>query len=117
MVGWYSDKWPSQGSSGSDARALRPPQTTNLLRAHLAIFTRILFILNLRRAGEHARWMAEHVSTSVQHQREPTKSNARCWTPPATALLIAVLLVVGCETGSYDATAACPPIAEYSTYD
>ena len=111
MVGWCSDKGPSQGSSGSDARALRPPQTTNLLRAHLAIFTRILFILTLRRAGERAGWMAERVSTSERTHEIQRKML------DAAGLLIAVLLLVGCETVSSNATAGRPPIVEYSASD
>ena len=45
------------------------------------------------------------------------KSNAKCWTPPAAALLIAMLLLVGCATVSSDTQAVCPPIVEYSTSD
>jgi len=45
------------------------------------------------------------------------KSNAKCWTPPAAALLIAMLSLAGCATVSSDAMAACPPIVEYSTSD
>lgn len=55
--------------------------------------------------------------SGFQNQREPTKSNARCWTPPAAALLIAVLLLVGCETVSSDATTVRPPIVEYRAPD
>ena len=45
------------------------------------------------------------------------KFNARCWTPLAAALLIAMLLLSGCGTGGSDALAACPPIVEYSASD
>lgn len=45
------------------------------------------------------------------------KSNVRCWTPPAAALLIAMLLLVGCATVSSDTQARCPPIVDYNTND
>ena len=45
------------------------------------------------------------------------KSNARCWTPPAVGLLIAMLLLAGCAMVSSDASTACPPIVEYSAFD
>jgi len=45
------------------------------------------------------------------------KSNAKCWTPPAAVLLIAMLWLSGCAAVSSDASTACPPIVEYSTSD
>lgn len=45
------------------------------------------------------------------------KFNARCWMPPATALLIAMLWLSGCATVGSDALAACPPVVEYSVAD
>ena len=45
------------------------------------------------------------------------KSNAVCWTPPAAAPLIAMLLLSGCAMGSSDAQAVCPPVVQYSTAD
>ncbi len=45
------------------------------------------------------------------------KSNARCWTQPAAALLIAMLWLSGCATVSSDPMAVCPPIVEYSDTD
>jgi uncharacterized lipoprotein YmbA len=45
------------------------------------------------------------------------KSNVRCWTPPAAALLIAMLWLSGCATVSSDTQAVCLPIVEYSDSD
>nr|WP_074818999.1 hypothetical protein [Pseudorhodobacter antarcticus] len=45
------------------------------------------------------------------------KSNAKCWTPPAAALLIAMLWLSGCAMVSSDPSTACPPTVEYSTSD
>ena len=42
------------------------------------------------------------------------KSNARCWTPPAAAPLIAMLWLTGCATGGSDVPAVCPPVVKYS---
>ncbi|WP_187393768.1 hypothetical protein [Oceaniovalibus sp. ACAM 378] len=42
--------------------------------------------------------------------------NARCWTPPAAALMIAMLSLSASSTGSYDRSGrVCPPVVEYST--
>jgi hypothetical protein len=43
--------------------------------------------------------------------------NARCWTRPAAALLIATLWLSACATASSDARALCPPVVPYSTTD
>mgnify|MGYP001090902058 CR=1 FL=1 len=43
--------------------------------------------------------------------------NARCWTPPAAAPLIAMLWLSACATGGSDAHALCPPVVEYTTAD
>ena len=45
------------------------------------------------------------------------KSNARCWTPQAAALLIVMLLLSACAMGGSDARAPCPPVVEYSAAD
>lgn len=45
------------------------------------------------------------------------KSNARCWTPPAAAPLIAMLLLTGCAMGGSDTRSPCPPVVEYSAAD
>ena len=45
------------------------------------------------------------------------KYNARCWTPPAAAPLIAMLCLTGCATGGFDDPAVCPPVVEYTTTD
>ena len=45
------------------------------------------------------------------------KSNAGCWTPPATTLLIAMLLLTGSRMGSFDRQAHCLPVVEYSAAD
>lgn len=46
------------------------------------------------------------------------RSNARCWTPPAAALLIVMLLLTGCAMGGSDRPwQVCPPVVEYSTAD
>lgn len=42
------------------------------------------------------------------------KSNAECWTPPATAPLIAMLWLSGCAMGGFDARATCPNVVDYS---
>ena len=44
-------------------------------------------------------------------------SNARCWMPPAAALMIAMLWLNGCATGDFDARAPCPPVVPYSAAD
>ena len=45
------------------------------------------------------------------------KSNARCWTPPAAAPLIAMLWLSACAMGSFDPRPTCPPVVEYSVAD
>lgn len=46
------------------------------------------------------------------------KFNARCWTPPAVAPLIAMLWLSACAMGGSDRpTIACPPVVEYSQAD
>ena len=43
------------------------------------------------------------------------KSTARCWTPPAAAPLIVMLLLSACAMGGSDRTGqVCPPVVEYS---
>lgn len=45
------------------------------------------------------------------------KSNAKCWTPPAAALLIAMLWLTACAMAGSDTRAPCPPVVEYSAAD
>ncbi len=45
------------------------------------------------------------------------KSNARCWTPPAAALLIVMLLLSAYAMGGSEARAPCLPIVDYSMAD
>ena len=45
------------------------------------------------------------------------KSNARCWKPPAAALLIVMLLLSACAMGNFDPRPTCPPVVEYSVAD
>ena len=46
------------------------------------------------------------------------KSNARCWTPPAAVLLIAMLWLSACSMGGSDRLGqVCPPLVEYSVAD
>ena len=45
------------------------------------------------------------------------KSNAKCWTPPAAAPLIAMLWLSACAMGGSDALTPCPPVVEYSVVD
>ena len=45
------------------------------------------------------------------------KSNGRCWTLPAAALLIAMLWLSACAMGDFDGLAACPPVAKYTKVD
>ncbi|MCQ0094226.1 hypothetical protein [Roseovarius sp. M141] len=45
------------------------------------------------------------------------KSTARCSTPPAAALLIAMLSLSACATASSDARPPCPPVVPYSATD
>lgn len=46
------------------------------------------------------------------------KSNAKCWTPPAAAPLIAMLWLTGCAMGGSDQLGhVCPPVVEYSPAD
>ncbi|RID89990.1 hypothetical protein D2N39_20215 [Gemmobacter lutimaris] len=44
------------------------------------------------------------------------KFNVKCWTPPATAPLIAMLWLSACGmAGSDRPRQVCPPVVEYST--
>lgn len=45
------------------------------------------------------------------------KSNARCWTPPAAAPLIAMLWMSACGMDGSETGAPCPPVVEYSAAD
>ena len=40
------------------------------------------------------------------------KPNARCWTPPAAAPLIAMLWLGACLTAGSDTHVPCPPVVE-----
>ncbi|MFZ1469452.1 MAG: hypothetical protein WAT09_10805 [Paracoccaceae bacterium] len=53
-----------------------------------------------------------------QHRREPMKSNARCWTPPVVAQLIAMIWPSACAMGGSDERGqACPPAVDYNRSD
>ncbi len=45
------------------------------------------------------------------------KSNAKCWTQPATAPLIVMLLLSACAMGVSETHAPCPPVVKYTTSD
>ena len=45
------------------------------------------------------------------------KLNARCWTLPAAAPLIAMLWLTGCAMGGSDIAAPCPPVVKYTKVD
>jgi hypothetical protein len=45
------------------------------------------------------------------------KSNAKCWMPPAAALLIVMLLLNGCAMADSDIRTPCPPIVDYTITD
>ena len=45
------------------------------------------------------------------------KSNAKCWTQPAAALLIAMLCLSACAMRGSEARAPCPPIVDYTAAD
>ena len=45
------------------------------------------------------------------------KSNARCWTQPAAAPLIAMLWLSGCAMVGSNMNTPCPPVVEYSAAD
>lgn len=40
--------------------------------------------------------------------------NARCWTPQAAALVIAMIFLSACVRADSEAQVACPPVVEYS---
>ena len=43
------------------------------------------------------------------------KYNAKCWTPPAAALMAAMIFLSACAMAGSDATpSACPPVVDYS---
>ena len=45
------------------------------------------------------------------------KSNAKCWTPPAAAPLIAMLWLTACAMAGSESKAPCPPIVDYTMAD
>ena len=45
------------------------------------------------------------------------KSNAKCWTPPAAALLTGMLWLSACAMGSSEPGAPCPPVVEFTSGD
>ena len=45
------------------------------------------------------------------------KSNARCWTLPVAALLIAMLWLTGCAMDGSEGQVPCPPIVDYTPAD
>ena len=44
-------------------------------------------------------------------------SNARCWTPPPAAPLIAMLWLTACAMAGSESKAPCPPIVDYTMAD
>lgn len=73
--------------------------------------TILLFLLNLRHAGERAGWLGN----AFHPCREHMQSNARCWTQPAAALGVAMIWLGGCAMVSSDPRASiCPSVVEYS---
>ena len=44
-------------------------------------------------------------------------SNAKCWTPPAAAPLIAMLWLTACAMAGSESKAPCPPIVDYTMAD
>ena len=66
----------------------------------------LMFLLNLRRAGER-----------LDARETNMPSTARYLTPPPAALLIAMLWLTRCAMGSSDAQAPCPPVVDYSVAD
>lgn len=44
-------------------------------------------------------------------------SNARCWTPPPAAPLIAMLWLTACAMAGSDITTPCPPVVDYTAAD
>ena len=81
----------------------------------LATITIALFLLNLRRAAPvnvPVGWQS-----AFPHRRKPMKSNAKCWTPPAAAPLIAMLWLTACAMAGSESKAPCPPVVEYTTAD
>ena len=45
------------------------------------------------------------------------KSNVKCWRPPAAALLIAMLWLIGCAKADFETQVPCPPVVEYTNVD
>ena len=45
------------------------------------------------------------------------KSDAKCWTPPAAAPLIAMLWLTACAMAGSESKAPCPPIVDYTMAD
>ena len=73
----------------------------------------LLFLLNLRRAGEQPGAPPK----GLLRVREAMQSTARCSTPPPAALMIAMLWLTGCATVDSDTLAPCPPVVEYAAAD
>ena len=73
----------------------------------------LLFLLNLRRAGEQPGAPPK----GLLRVREAMQSTARCSTPPPAVLLIAMLLLTGCAMAGSEARAPCPPVVEYTSAD
>jgi hypothetical protein len=76
----------------------------------LAAAAILLFLFNLRRAGERAG----RPPNGLKPERETMSSTARWSTPPPAAFMIAVLWLTGCATGDSEALPPCPPVVEYS---
>jgi hypothetical protein len=73
----------------------------------LAALTIVLFLLNLRRAGERAGRLAERLSTTERtHEIQSHMLDA--------APIIVTLLLNACVIGGSDTQSPCPPAVEYS---
>ncbi len=92
--------WITTGLASDPAR--------KALRLMLAGLTITLSPLNLRRAGDNVRRLAE------RHKNSENTNEAQCWTPLAAFLAIAMSLLGGCAMDGSEAQASCPPVTNYS---
>lgn len=90
---------------------LRSSLARKALGLLLAAVTIALFVLNLRRAGEHAGRLAERLSTAERNdaiQRQMLD---------AAALLTVTLWLTSCGVDGSDTWALCPPVVDYTSAD
>lgn len=95
MIGWLPTHGPARKALG----------------LILAAATILLFMMNLRRAGERAGRAAERVD--AQERNDAIHRQML----DAAALLIAMLWLTGCAMGGSDARAPCPPVVDYTAAD